>query len=44
MNNTMVQWVNDYKRYRGEDKQSRIDLLFTKGINLEKNTNYESPF
>ena len=36
MNNIMIQWVTENTRYRGEDKPSRLDLLFTKGINLEK--------
>ena len=42
--NTMIQWITEYTRYR-EDKPSRLDLLFTKGINLEKiYINYECPF
>ena len=28
---------------RGEDISSRLDLLFTKGINLEKDISYECP-
>ena len=44
MNNTMVQWITENTRFRGEDKPSRLDLLFTKGINLETDINYECPF
>ena len=36
MNDTIIQWVTNYTRYRGEDKPSRFDLSFTKGINMEK--------
>ena len=36
MKNTMIQWVTDYTIYRGNDKPSILDLLSTKGINLEK--------
>ena len=43
MNNTMIKWLTENTRYR-EDKPSRLDLLFTKGINLEKDINYECPF
>ena len=31
-------------RIREEDKPSRLDLSFTKGINLETDINYECPF
>ena len=44
MYNTTIQWITDYTRYREEDKPSRLDLLFTKRINLEKDINYECPF
>ena len=44
MNNTMIQWVTESTRYRGEDKPSRLELLFTKGINLEKRYYYECHF
>ena len=44
MNNKMIQWVTENTRFRGEDKPSRLDILFTKGINLETNINYECPF
>ena len=40
MNNAMIQWVTDYTRYR-EDELSRLDLLFTKRINLKKDITYE---
>ena len=43
MNNTMIQWVIENTRFR-EDKPSRLDLLFTKGIDLEKDIDYECPF
>ena len=43
MNNTMIQYLTDCIRYR-EDKPSKLDLLLSKGINLEKNINYEYPF
>ena len=36
INNTMIQWVTENTRHKGEDKLSRLDLLFTKRINLEK--------
>ena len=39
----MIQWGTDYTRYR-EEKPSILDILFTKGINLEKNRNYECSF
>ena len=32
MNNTMIQWVTENTRFRGEDKPSRLDILFTKRI------------
>ena len=41
MNNTIIQWVNENTRLRGENKPSRLDLLFTKGINIEKYINYK---
>ena len=44
MNNTAIQWVTNYTKYRGEDKPSRLDLLFTKEINLKNYINYECPF
>ena len=44
MNNTMIQWVTENTRFRAEDKPPRLDLLFTKGINLETGINYECPF
>ena len=34
MNNTIIQWTTGNTRYR-EVKPSRVDLLFTKGINME---------
>ena len=34
MNNTMIQWITENTRFR-EDKPSKSDLLFIKGINLE---------
>ena len=33
ISNTMIQWLTDYTKFR-EDKLSRLDLLFTKRINL----------
>ena len=39
----MIQWVTENTRFR-EDKPSRLDLLFTKGIDLEKDIYYECPF
>ena len=44
MNNTIIHWVPKNTRFRGEDKPSRLDLLFTIGINLETYINYECPF
>ena len=43
MNNKIIQWVTENTRFR-EDKLSRLELLFTKGINLEKDINYKFPF
>ena len=40
----MIQWVTENTRSRCEDKPSKLDLLFTKGINLETDINYECPF
>ena len=40
----MIQWVTENTRFRGENKPSRLDLLFTKGINLETDINNECPF
>ena len=39
----MIRWVTENTRYR-EDKPSRLDLLFTKGMNLDKDMNYECLF
>ena len=44
MNNTMIQWVTANTIFRGKDKPPRLDLLFTKGIILETDINYECPF
>ena len=44
MNITMIQRVTENTRFRSEDKPSRLDLLFAKGINLETYINYECPF
>ena len=44
MNNTMTQWITENTTFRGEDKPSRLDLLFTKGINPETDINYECLF
>ena len=44
MNNRVIQWVTENTRFRGEDKPSKLDLLFTKGINLEADIDYECPF
>ena len=44
MNNTMIQWVTENTRFRGKNKPSWLNLLFTKGMNLEKDINYECPF
>ena len=36
MTNTMIQWIIENTRFRGEeDEPSRLDLLYTTGINLE---------
>ena len=40
----MIQWVTENTRFRGEDKSSRLDLLFTKVINLETDNNSECLF
>ena len=40
----MIQLVTENTRFRGEDKPSKLDLLFTKRINLETDINYECPF
>ena len=37
MNNTIIQWVTDYTKYKGKEKPSTLDLLFTKGTTLERN-------
>ena len=44
MNKAMIQWVIDYTGFREKDKTSRLDLLFTKEINLDKDINYECLF
>ena len=45
MNKTMIQWITDDTNYRREDKPSRLEKkMLTKGINIEKNINYECPF
>ena len=33
MNNKMIQWVTENTKFRGENKPSKLDLLFIKGIN-----------
>ena len=43
MNHTMIQWVTENTRFRGEDKPSRLDFLFMKGINLETYINHKCP-
>ena len=43
-NNTMVQWVNEDTRYRGEDRPSRLDLVFTKEVELAKDIVFDCPF
>ena len=43
LNNMMIQWVKENTRYR-DDKPSRLDLIFTKGIELAKDIMYMCPF
>ena len=43
MNNTMIQWVTDNRRYI-DDKTSRLDLLFCQRNISGKDKNYECPF
>ncbi len=40
MENTMMQWVSENGRYRGDDEPTRLDLILTKGINLAKESRY----
>ncbi len=43
MENTMMQWVTENTRYRGDDKPTKFDLILTKGINLTKELRYVCP-
>ena len=43
MNNKIIHQITENIRHR-EDKPSRLHLLFTKGINQEKDINYECLF
>lgn len=42
-NDMIMQWVIEDSRYRGEGEPSRLDLMFTKGIDLAKDIEYQCP-
>ena len=39
----MTQWVREETRIRGNDEPSRLDLVFTKDVNLEQGIRHEPP-
>ena len=43
LENMMIQRVSENTRFRGEDKPSRLDLVFTKEVELIKDINYVCP-
>lgn len=43
MDNLMTQWVTEKTRYRGEDEPSRLDLVFTKEVDVIGDILYRSP-
>ena len=42
-NKLLTQWVREDTRIRGNDEPSRLDLVFTKDINLEQSIRHEPP-
>ncbi len=42
LDNMMIQWVKENTRIRGEDEPSRLDLIFTKSMDL-KDISYMCP-
>ena len=43
MENAMKQWVQENTRYRGDNEPSRLDLVFSKGLELTKDIDYICP-
>ena len=43
MENMMIQRVTENTRFRGEDKPSRLDLVFTKEVELTRDISYMCP-
>ena len=43
MENMMTQWVMENTRYSGQDEPSRLDLVFTKEVNVIENMQYLVP-
>ena len=43
MDNLMTQWVTEKTRYRGDDEPSRLDLVFSKEVDVIKDISYISP-
>ena len=41
--NLMTQWVKEPTRCRGEDVPTRLDLMFTKGIDMKEEIEHECP-
>ena len=43
MDNLLTQWIKESTRFCGRDEPSRLDLIFTKKVNIIKNMKYGSP-
>lgn len=43
MENLLIQWVKETTRFRGDDQPSRLDLVFTKGIEILDKMVYKNP-
>ena len=43
MENILTQWVNENTRFRNEENPSRLDLIFTKGIQAVTDLGYKTP-
>ncbi|XP_050692945.1 uncharacterized protein LOC126983856 [Eriocheir sinensis] len=42
-NNLLTQWVKGETRLRGDDQPSRLDLIFTKNVELDEGVSHECP-
>ncbi len=39
----MTQWIPDHMRFSGQDEPSRLDLVFTKEVNVIENIEHYLP-